>query len=83
MGFRIQTRMIVCPGNMRGMFRGRMECVDCLAWREREAQEGVVATQSHLQECPAYSRLRVGRDIEYSYTDLIDYFTDVMTVKSC
>ena len=26
MGFRVQTRMVVCPGNMKGKFWGRVEC---------------------------------------------------------
>ena len=64
-GFRVtvQTQMIVCPGNMRGKFVGRMECMDCVAWRE-EGEVEVTATQSHLTVCPAYSTLRVGRDLE-------------------
>ena len=51
----------------------------CVAWRQEEEQ--VVATQKHIQVCPAYSRLRVGRDLEGSYSDLIDYFMDYMLVK--
>ena len=82
MGFRIQTRMIVCPGNMKGKFCGRSDCQACLAWRLQEGVEGVEATQDHLKKCPTYSRLRVGRDIEYSFTDLIKYFMDVMLVNT-
>ena len=37
----------------------------CVAWRQEEEQ--VAATQKHIQVCPAYSRLRVGRDLEGSY----------------
>ena len=73
--------MIVCPGNMRGKFVGRMECVDCVAWRE-EGEGEVTANQSHLTVCPAYSTPRVGRDLEASYTDLIDYFMDLMRVRT-
>ena len=51
----------------------------CVAWRQEEEQ--VVATQKHIQVCPAYSKLRVGRDLEGSYSDLIDYFMDDMLVK--
>ena len=78
MGFRIQTRMIVCPGNMRGKFQGRMECETCVAWRE-EGELPVVASQSHLQVCPAYSLLRVGRNLDVSYTDIIDYYNFLVT----
>ncbi len=81
MGFRIETRMVVCPGNMKGMFRGRMECEACVAWRGQE-EEQVVATQQHLTVCPAYVWLRVGKDIEGSFSDLIKYFTDIMKLKS-
>ena len=56
MGFRVPTRMVVCPGNMRGKFLGKMECMDCVAWRE-EGELEVTATQSHLTVCPAYSAL--------------------------
>ena len=81
LGFRIQSMMIVCPGNMRKKFTGRMECEACLAWRE-EGEVPVVATQSHLTECPAYSRLRVGRDLTASYNDVINYFTDVLKIRT-
>ena len=33
MGFRIQNKMVVCPGNMGNKFRGKMECEACVAWR--------------------------------------------------
>ena len=79
MGFRIQTKMVVCPGNMKRMYKDRMMCEVCVAWRQEEEQ--VVATQEHIQVCPAYSRLRVGRDLEGSYSDLIDYCMDYMLVK--
>ena len=81
MGFRIQTRMLVCPGNMKQKFQGRMGCEACLAWRE-EGEGEVVATQSHLQQCPVFATFRVGRDIELNFDDLIRYFVDVMLVTS-
>ena len=55
--------------------------VDSLAWRE-EGELEVIATQSHLTVCPAYSTLRVGRDLQYGYTDIIYYFMDLMTVRT-
>ena len=71
MGFQIKTRIVICLANMRGKFRGRMEYEACLAWR-MEKDGKVMVTQSYLQVCPAYSRLRVGRNMEGSYTDLIN-----------
>ena len=76
MGFHIQTRMIVCPGNMKKKFMGRMECE---VWRE-EGEVSVVASQAHLVELLAYSRLRVGRDLDSNFTDVINYFSDIMRV---
>ena len=80
-GFRIQTKMIVCPGNMRKKFADRMECEACLGWRE-EGEVLVVATQSHLMVCPTFSRLRVGRDLTTNFKDIIQYFTDVMRINA-
>ena len=62
------------------MFPGKRECEACLAWRMGEGEE-VVATQSHLMVCPAYSRLRVGRDLEHPYSDLINYFMDLRVMR--
>ena len=47
MGFRIQSRMLECPGNMKGRFKGQMECQACAAWRE-EGELEVIATPSYL-----------------------------------
>ena len=51
------------------------------AWRREEGREGEVATQEHLTVCPAYDSLRVGRDLEHSYTDLISYFMELMVMR--
>ncbi len=62
MAFRLQCRLLVCPGNLKGMFKERMECPACTSWLEEE-EEAPVVTQEHPGVCRAFVNLRVGRDI--------------------
>ena len=83
MAFRIQCRMVDCPGNMKGMYVGRMECVDCTPWWGSGDDEPPVATQEHLTICPAFSVFREGMnlDLKHISTDLIRYFMNVTSAR--
>ena len=79
--FRVQVRMIDCPGNMKGKYIGRMGCTACLPWREAKGEEEVTATQDHLTKCPAYSFIRENYDMS-SFSDITKYFMKLMATKS-
>ena len=57
MAARVQLNMVRCPGNMAGLYRGRMSCEACAPWRE-EGEVGPVQTQEHMTVCPAYRFLQ-------------------------
>lgn len=82
MAFRIDCRMLDCPGDMRRRYEGRMWCEACAPWRLYSEEVAPVAMQEHLMECPAFSYLRPGRDIQYNKNDLTRYFMDVMRVRT-
>ena len=43
--------------------------------------ETAIDSQSHVIWCPAYSKLREGKDLS-SDVDLIDYFNKVLTIRA-
>ena len=48
-------------------------------WR-CDSCEKAIDTQSHILWCPAYSELRIGKDIN-SDDDLMEYIEKVMTIR--
>ena len=82
MGARVQLRMVRCPGNMPGLYRGRMECETCEPWRE-EWEEAPVCTQERLKTSRAYGFLpREHSDMETNFCTLTKYFMDLMWVRA-
>ena len=79
MSFRLQCQMLDIPGDMKTKYKGRTECQDCLPWGLQD-EDSPNITQEHLMECPAYSNLRTGRDLENNMRDKTQYFMDVMKI---
>ena len=81
-GSRVQLQMVRCPGNMPGLYRGRMECETCEPWRE-EWEEAPVCTQERLKTSRAYGFLpREHSDMETNFCTLTKYFMDLMWVRA-
>jgi hypothetical protein len=86
---RLQLYMVRCPGNMPGLFHGRMECEACAPWR-RAGEEPPVLTQSHFLTCPAYRFLQeehlradpAGHCFEQPSTNLVNFFVDISWIKA-
>ena len=82
MGARVQLRMVRCPGNMPGLYQGRMECETCGPWR-KTGEEAPVCTQEHLKTCRAYGFLqREHCEMETDFRALTKYFMDLMWVRA-
>ena len=81
MAARVQLNMVRCPGNMAGLYRGRMSCEACAPWRE-EGEVGPVQTQEHMTVCPAYRFLQQQYgDRMWNFQSLTHYFMDLMWVQ--
>ena len=82
MGARVQLRMVRCPGNMPGLYRGRMECETCEPWRE-VGEQPPVSSQDHLRTCQAYNFLQIEHnDIDTDFNVLVRCFMDLMWVRA-
>ena len=82
MGARVQVRMIRCPGNMPGLYRGRMECETCEPWRE-VGEQPPISSQDHLRTCRAYQFLqREHKDMDIDFNVLTKYFMDLMWIRA-
>ena len=82
MGARVQLRMVRCPGNMPGLYRGRMECESCGPWRG-VGEEAPVCTQEHLRSCRAYGFLqRKHSEMDTDFKTLTRYFMDLMWIRA-
>ena len=71
MKFRIRTKMIKTKMNMKNMYKNWL-CDSC---------ETAIDSQSHVVWCPAYSKLRAGKNLD-SDKDLIEYFNKVLAIRS-
>ena len=71
MKFRMRTKMSKTKMNMKNMHR-KWLCDSC---------ETANDSQSHVVWCPAYSKLRAGKNID-SDEDLINYFNKVLAIRS-
>ena len=69
MKFRLRTKMVKTKMNMKNLDANWL-CNSC---------ETAIDNQSHLIWCPAYTKLREGKNLE-SDKDLIDYFTKVLKI---
>jgi hypothetical protein len=86
---RLQLYMLRCPGNMPGLFRGRMECEACVPWR-RAGEEPPVLTQSHYLTCPAYRFLQEehlrrdpgGHCFSQPSANLVNFYVDISWIKA-
>lgn len=82
MAARVQLNMVRCPGNMAGLYRGRMSCEACAPWR-KEGEVGPVKTQEHMTVCPAYRFLQQQYgDRMWNFELLTHYFMDLMWVQA-
>ena len=82
MGARVQLRMVRCPGNMPGLYRGRMECETCGPWR-KAGEEAPVCSQEHLRTCRAYQFLQKEHsDMDVNFATLTKYFMNLMWVRA-
>ena len=69
--FRIRTKMTKVKMNMKNGEQNWM-CDSC---------ETAIDTQSHVLWCPAYAKIREGKDLS-SDIDLIDYFDKVISIRT-
>ena len=82
MAARVDLRMVNCPGNMAGLYRGRMECEACVPWL-RLGEVAPICTQQHLTECRAYSFIRQEhQDIDINFTSQTRYLMDLMWIRA-
>ena len=82
MGARVQLQMVRCPGNMPGLYQGRMECETCGPWR-KVGEVAPVCSQEHLRSCRAYGFLHMEHsDMETDFRSLTKYFMDLMWVRA-
>ena len=71
---RLQTQMFDCRANMPGKYGGLTECMNCV-W-------GQVESQQHLEICPAFANLRVGKDLELNADDRVKYFMELENIRN-
>ena len=50
-------------------------------WRCDSCRTGAIESQSHVLHCPAYRKLREGKDLDND-KDIIDYFQKVLIIRS-
>ena len=59
---------------MPGKYGGLTECMNCV-W-------GQVESQQHLEICPAFANLRVGKDLELNADDRVKYFMELENIRN-
>ena len=73
MKFQMRSKMVDAKFNFSAKYEKELwRCDSCLS---------AIETQSHLLFCPAYSSLRVGKDLKND-DHLIDYMQSVMDVRT-
>ena len=79
MVFRLRTNQFRCRVNMPKLFGGVLWCHSCSSGPEDGPGGGPapLESQSHLELCVAYSHLREGKDLEYSFKDKTKYFMEL------
>ena len=79
MGFRLRTNQFRCRVNMPKLFGGVLWCHSCSTGPEDGPGGGPapLESQCHLEQCVAYSHLREGKDLEYSFKDKTKYFMEL------
>ena len=72
--FKIRTEMLIVKFNYKHLPQNQKTLWKC------ESCQTSIDTQSHIMWCPAYSELRIGKDIN-SDADLIEYVKKVMQIR--
>ena len=72
--FRIRSHMVDVKANFKGDPRYSRELWLC------DGCQKTVETQTHVIFCPAYTKLREGRDLQ-SDKDLVNYFREVLSIR--
>ena len=50
-------------------------------WRCDSCKTGAIESQSHVLHCPAYRKLREGKDLNND-NDVVEYFRNVLNIRS-
>ena len=79
MGFRLRTKQFRCRVNMPKLFGNVLRCHSCSSGPEDGPGGGPapLESQSHLEQCMAYSHLRAGKDVELNFEDKCKYFMEL------
>ena len=80
MAFRLRTKMFRCRANMPKLFGDVLWCHSCSSGPDDGPSGGGPAppeSQRHLEQCVAYSHLRVGKDVELNFEDKVEYFLEL------
>ena len=79
MAFRLRTEMFRCRANMPKLFGNVLWCHSCSTGPDDGPSGGPAPQESqrHLEQCVAYSHLRVGKDVELNFEDKVTYFLEL------
>ena len=79
MGFRLRTKQFRCRVNMPKLFGGVLWCHSCSTGPEDGPDGGPapLESQSHLEQCVAYSHIREGKNVKESFEDKTKYFMEL------
>ena len=79
MGFRLRTHQFRCRVSMPKLYGSVLWCHSCSTSPEDGPGGGPAPheSQSHLEQCVAYSHLREGKDLEGNFEHKTKYFREL------